>query len=520
MMDFKKETIEELSELSKYYEIIDDFVKKYNLIKYVDFDYHIVHDFTLFIVDPDFDFEKLEAQIARIIKVLPPIKRIFTKPVLHLAETDEILPIEAVKKINNDTINHIARHSELWDDVSDDGIKPLKLLTRMYYDNYGIYENLVFCKAIDDILFFVRKNMKVLKNFDYLNQSIQFDLLQRVNHLNYFLALGKLHTGYIRNFDKYSVVSKHCMSGLNNIYNTIIPRLKRPVYKKNKARPKKIKKTNILAMHREYKHIYSLEKYFINNKIEVNLDFDEKKYKALEKNYFGFCTILSIFAIGHFNFNCQEDAVIDYKKLDIAFNFKEWKLKLKHCSFKNYKTIVLEVKKDISYKIVLVPYLNLEEKEEVLELIKENCDADEYIMCFPYERNTYDVDECCIDISNLESFRRIQQLVLRAMIYSDKKREDCPFCNHTLIKGNDDKNTSYECEGCRTVIVDSVCPDTNNPYSYTDILGYEKEELDISKYKNELWMYYRKKESLMHFRNITELDEEGTIICPKCKKIH
>ena len=69
---------------------------------------------------------------------------------------------------------------------------------------------------------------------------MEFDLLQRVNHLNYFLALGKLHTGYVRNFDKYYVVSKHCLKELTDIYNTIIPRLKRPVYNFHKTSPLKL----------------------------------------------------------------------------------------------------------------------------------------------------------------------------------------------------------------------------------------------------------------------------------------
>ena len=275
MDKFDVENLQELFELAKGYEIIEEFIDKYNNIDYVNFDYNIVHKFTLFLVDPDFDFEKLESRIERISKALPHIKQIFAKPVLHLIERDEIQPIEAVKKINNDTMNHIARHSELWDDLTKDGIKPLKLLTRQYQDNYGIYENLVFCKTIDDILFFVRKNLKILKNFNYVNQTMEFDLLQRVNHLNYFLALGKLHTGYVRNFDKYYVVSKHCLSGLTEIYDTIIPRLKRPVYKKNKQRPTKLKKTNILAMHREYKHIYALQKYFIDSKMDINLEIND-----------------------------------------------------------------------------------------------------------------------------------------------------------------------------------------------------------------------------------------------------
>ena len=59
MDEFNKEELENFIELNKYYEVLDGFIKKYNKINYVDFDYHIVHNFTLFIVDPNFDFNVL-----------------------------------------------------------------------------------------------------------------------------------------------------------------------------------------------------------------------------------------------------------------------------------------------------------------------------------------------------------------------------------------------------------------------------------------------------------------------------
>ena len=518
MEKFNKEDLQELFELAKGYEIIEEFISKYNKTNYINFDYNIVHKFTLFLVDPDFDFEKLESQIERISKTLPHIKQIFAKPVLHLIERDVIQPIEAVKKINNDTMNHIARHSELWDDLTKDGIKPLKLLTRQYQDNYGIYENLVFCKTIDDILYFVRKYIKILKNFNYVNQTMEFDLLQRANHLNYFLALGKLHTGYVRNFDKYYVVSKHCLQGLTNIYNTIIPRLKRPVYKKNKQRPTKLKKTNILAMHKDYKHIYALEKYFVSNKMDINLEINDKSVISLEKNYYDFCTILSVFAVGHFNFKCSEDAVIDYNKLNLDFAYKKWKLSLKHQKIAGHKTICITIHKDKEYRVILVPMINTELKDEILDQVYDNDDADEFVACFPYEKNSYDIDECCLDISNLESFRRIQQYVLKGMVYSDTERKECPFCDHVLIPG--EKEGTYECESCRTLITDTVCPNKNEPYSFIDIIGYEKEVHDIEKYRGEEWLYYRKLEAMLHYRNITRIDDEGEVICPICNRKH
>lgn len=400
-----KEKIIDYIELIKYYEILEEFVCKYNKINYVDFDYNIVHNFTLFIVDPNFDFEVLNQKINRITKELPHIKRIFSKPVLHLIEEDEVVPIEAAKRINNDTINHIMIHTELWDNIDDKHrIKPLKLLTKTYHDNYGIYENLVFCKTIDDILHFTRKNIKIIKNFYYANQSMEFDLLERVNHLDYFLALGKLHTGYIRNFDKYRVISKQCLNGLTNILDTITQRLNKPVYRKNNARPTNLKKTNILAMHREYKHIYSLQKYFIKNKMEIDYSFTEEDYNKLKNNYFSFCLILSIFSVGHFGFTCSKDKIIDFNNLDVSFNYKDWKLNIKSDKVLETNVIIFEMNKNISYKMVMIPIIK---EDELIEDFVSEIIADEIIYWTPFEKDKYSNNEVCVDISNIESFRRI-----------------------------------------------------------------------------------------------------------------
>ncbi len=105
-----------------------------------------------------------------------------------------------------------------------------------------------------------------------------------------------------------------------------------------------------------------------------------------------------------------------------------------------------------------------------------------------------------------KSFRRIQQLVLKSMVYSDTERNDCPFCQYHLEKVAEDNVTKYLCESCKTLIVDEVCEKTGKKY--------------INKYKNEKWLYYRKKEAALHYRNITKLDEDGFIICPHCNEIH
>ncbi|MDE7095812.1 MAG: hypothetical protein K2O23_04915, partial [Anaeroplasmataceae bacterium] len=134
-MDLTYEEQAELHKLVKYYDKLKAFMKTHKKLSYVELDYAVVHDLTLFTIDSDFNFDSLEQDINKIVKTIPAIKQIFAKPFIHLKDQNVILPTESVRIINNNTIQHISSHSELWSDIENGEIKPVKLLTRTYEDN-------------------------------------------------------------------------------------------------------------------------------------------------------------------------------------------------------------------------------------------------------------------------------------------------------------------------------------------------------------------------------------------------
>lgn len=151
-MDLTYDKLATLNKLSANYAVLEPFAQKYKKLSYMQLDYAVVHEISLFTLEPNFSFEVLESRLDEILSYLPAIKRIFAQPFIHLKEQDIILPTEAVRIVNNNTIQHISSHSELWTDVTRREITPRKLLTRTYEDNYGIYENLVFCATSWTIL--------------------------------------------------------------------------------------------------------------------------------------------------------------------------------------------------------------------------------------------------------------------------------------------------------------------------------------------------------------------------------
>ena len=464
-MDLTCEQRLRLLEMIDDYKVIDEYRRKRKVLNYVQFDYDVVHGLTLFTLDPDFSFADLEARADVVLSALPAIKRIFEQPFIHLKEHDVIMPVEAVRIVNNATLTHIASHSELWANVENNEIKPEKLLTRTYEDNYGIYENLVFCNVVDSVLSFARGNTKFLKELIYTNQTIEINLLERVNHLNYFLALGKLHIGYSKNFDTYYAVAFRCFNKLQYILSSI-------------PQPKQI---------------------------------DDASIKDLQKNYYFFCQALCVFALGHFNFSCDERKLFDFEKIMPRFMFKNWAVDLKPTAAGATCVIELRVEKDKPYTVVLIPSVD-DNNKAIVEAVKIVMRADEYVILSPFEEHERDAVHA--DIANIESFRRLQQIILRGMIYSDTERKDCPFCNNDLTvnaEKSSEGNAVYECGSCRTEIHDSRCALTDKPFSYTKIVGLKPPQAD-----GETWLTKRNAEGGMYFRNITEIDAENDPVCPHC----
>ncbi len=513
--DFDELTIAEYNRFASLFESIQNFVKKHQVISYIEFDYYVVHDMTLFSIEPDFDFTTLDLLIKEIKKSTPAIKRIFNKPIIVLKDTDDVLPVENARIINHNTLLHLANHSQNVTNITKKGVKPRKLLTRTYEDDSSIYENIIFCNFIDDVLSMIKQNRRTLNSLLYASNIMRFNLLEKVNHVNYFLALGKLHTGYIRDLSQYFNLSKELLKELTFISRTINPRLNKPIYQKNlnRNRKLKLKKTNIFLMQKDYRKIYKTYKYIQTHQITVDEDKPVIDIELMKQNYLMYVQMLVIFAVGHFNFEIDPQYKIDLNSLGVTFTFKDWTLDIFN---NNKKEILLYFTKDKTYKIMLV---NSTYDNKVLSGYKKLYGVSEIIVVNQFDDDYLKRDDVYISMRDIDSFRRIQQIVLRGMIYSDKKRDVCPFCGGKLVK--DPYKDFYQCSDCMTQIKGDVCKTTGKHFFYTDNAHLKKYVIKKSDFKHDEYWYYEKQvESLMYYRNITKIDHNGDIICPHCNKIN
>jgi hypothetical protein len=508
-------SVEEYQRFSSLLEGIEQFVKKHPMLSYIEFDYYVVHDMTLFSIEPDFDFTKLDDMIRHIRKAIPAVKRIFNKPIIVLKDTDDVLPVENTRIINQNTFLHLANHSQNVSNLTKRGVKPRKLLTRIYEDDYSIYENVIFCNFIDDTLLWIKRNRRTLNSLLYASDIMRFNLLEKVNHVNYFLALGKLHTGYIRDFSQYFNLSKEMLSELSIISQAITPRLHKAIYQKNLKRNKhlSLKKTNIFLMQKDYRQVYKTYKLLQGNQNKIEDKTEDFDFDLLKSKYLMYVQILTVFAAGHFNFEINPNVKIYLNSLDITFNFKGWKLDI---FSNNKKEILLHFTKEKIYKIMIISSAS---DNKSFNYYVKNYGVNEVVIVNQFEEDYLGRDDVYISLEDIDSFRRIQQILLRGMIYSDTKKEVCPFCGGKLH--HDEHHGFYECHDCMTQIKEQKCSETKKTFFYTDNAHLKKYHVSKSDFKKEDYWYYEKQvESLMYFRNITKINQKGDIICPYCNKIH
>jgi hypothetical protein len=70
-------------------------------------------------------------------------------------------------------------------------------------------------------------------------------------------------------------------------------------------------------------------------------------------------------------------------------------------------------------------------------------------------------------------------------------------------------------------INEAICSETGQFFVYTDNANQRKQATLKTDSLDDADYYVDKKiESLMFFRNITKISEEGKIICPHCNKVH
>ena len=525
------------SAIAEEYEGIAEFFNNHDSFNFLDFEYATSHELVLCTFFKPMDFIWMKDLIQDVQKHLPYLVNIFRRPYIHLKETETLQSVDTAMRINHKTINHLSKHSENWKsiDMRNGSIEPDKLLTKIYIDDYSIYENVVFFNLINNISSFLIKTIYYLTEIlETFNESIKLDAVNRFNHQMYYLAIGKLYVGFY-NMENTSEVNA-VLESAKQLYKQINQYKVRDVYTKNlKAKPinGEIKKTNLFSMHKDYKHVYYLSQKYKKKSLNNNDNGSYFLQYQSQDSYELFCQMLVLFSISNFNFISYslEDIYVD-GKVKAKFDFKNWKLTVntKYSIILGLNTISINIKyidKSIDYLFIPMSYYLAEDRKQQYEnIIKRLYDTGEvYDKYLFFEPSDYDDNALKsysikydnlyyailpISISEINAFRRIQKVILELMILSNEQNDICAFCGEKMHMESDGH---YVCKKCRTVIKEIYCEhcDTNFKASYFDVKKKRKSGIETLDGLSDFY----KQERQYYFRNIVTITKNG-YLCPYC----
>lgn len=229
---------------------------------------------------------------------LQSIEQIVRNPRKFIAESDLILDVAKVRRINTRTVRHLTTHSQFVQNIDKKGeVTPKKLLTVEMDEDIAIYENRFICALINRLIKFVEQRYKDLNgkidNFEQTNVCVQSEFEYGISRFKCNINLQVQEPP-----ESSEEASKN--EDLFNRVETIRRRLRvlqttEFMKKLNKAKPVRppIQKTNLLMKNVDYNNCYKLW-LFVSSYTYLGYSVDVKdKNLPVDGDYFDDLTVIA-----------------------------------------------------------------------------------------------------------------------------------------------------------------------------------------------------------------------------------
>ncbi len=108
----------------------------------------------------DIDLTWVEA----IEKCIVPLDTIIRNPRRFIEQIEEIVPIEQARRITNESIRHLAQHTNMIAKVDDSGVTPDKILNIYKEESFATYENRFIYTLLINLQYFIDKRLKLISD--------------------------------------------------------------------------------------------------------------------------------------------------------------------------------------------------------------------------------------------------------------------------------------------------------------------------------------------------------------------
>lgn len=104
-----------------------------------------------------------------------PLDNIIRNPMRFIKQEEEVVPIEQAKKISQESIRHLAQHTNMISKVDADGsVTPTKILNIHKEETFATYENRFIYTLLKHVQYFIDKRLKLL-NDSKINTEHRFE---------------------------------------------------------------------------------------------------------------------------------------------------------------------------------------------------------------------------------------------------------------------------------------------------------------------------------------------------------
>lgn len=215
--------------------------------------------------------------------VYPALLKIMRDPKKSIRYENDVVAVEKARKVNSDTVRHLASHTELIKEITKKGdVVPSKVLTVFAEEELAIYENRFIKSLVKRIDLFLQRRYEVMK------VSLESFETEKLQVTNVFMLSGQevtIDLGVAIKNDLTTDVetTKEQYQRLLQVRQNI-QGLKNSEFMKALAKAKDvlppIMKTNIIIHNPDFKLCYGLWLYLDRvDGIATNVDVKEKNYK-------------------------------------------------------------------------------------------------------------------------------------------------------------------------------------------------------------------------------------------------
>ena len=315
--------------------------------------------------------------IKNIEDTLPHLEKIIEHPKITTKTTNSVVPLELCKKVNSETVRHLASHSQYVKSVDKNGnVIPEKLLNVFTEDEYNTYENRMIATLIRHLIIFIGKRYEYLsKNSELVNVETLY--VKNVSYVNNCHLEVETKIKFSRDTvdrdgnDIKSYLSR--IEYMKNLVNTFNHTEFMSNFSKVRDVHNPLLRTNIIRKNPDY-HACAQLFTFINSYNKIGINFivheDFKKMSRDEEKYLGSLSVLNFLSM-----NCDPSVA--------AINVKEKTYSPKVMTtaddslfyFENYRDNPVFIRADDKYYEDIVktitPKLKAKPSKKELEVYKE-----------------------------------------------------------------------------------------------------------------------------------------------------